>query len=121
VRTDPPPEISPNDRAERELLARLAALEGRAAVDVNGPINPATCGESSLEHQLKECIRISRAERKSRERLLAEARAGLPAKRRVWEEARAAILGTRDSVIREAQEACRLSEQTAREAAEADL
>jgi hypothetical protein len=119
VKVDPPPELSPRARRERELLERVERLEGRT-VDT-GPINPARCGETSYEHERKEAIRKARAHRKDLEQKVAEIKSGIPEQQADHEARREAIMAVKQAALLRADAAYHQAKQAAAADANAAL
>ncbi len=119
LRVDPPPELSPSEKREREVAERLAALEDKARPP--DPNRRRNATEWSRENQLKTELRIRLIERERKETEAREAADGTAARRDQYDAAKCAIEAAHNERFREAGEACTAARDASRKRLDDEL
>jgi hypothetical protein len=103
AKVDPPPELSPKERAERELVERITALEherdGRRQAAI-GPPEPF----NKERYFKREALRLFRAKREAAELTQREERAGLPKLWARFDKQTTAVLDKRNASLAAAEQ-----------------
>jgi len=108
LRCDPPPELSPSERKERELVERLDRLEGRQQALAAVPRFEPT--REAHENQMRDELRIRLIERDRLETEAREAADGTTARRDRFDQERRDIEARREKDEWAARDACRAQE-----------
>lgn len=114
AKIDPPPELSPRERQERELVERVEALEGKQ----RSPQVPYAFNRTAEErqHRRREALRLLRNRREAEAGSQREIEGGLPKQWQRWDRRVEEIKDKLGTAIEE----CRAGERAARETADAE-
>ena len=115
LKVDPPPELGPAERRERELVERLERLEGKDPPPIGAMLS---ASDFTRENRLKSELRIRLVERERKAVEVRELADGTAERRDQYDAARRAITEGRDRAQREARERCQLECEAAYERAE---
>lgn len=115
---DPPPELSPVQRADRELVERLEHLEGLSPPPA-GSIMSAS--DWTKENRLKGELRTRLIERQRKTTEACEAADGTALRRDQYDDRKRTIIAQRDAMQREARERAEAESDAATQLAEAEI
>ena len=118
LKVDPPPELSPAEQRERELVERLERLEGKDPPPIGAMLS---ASDFTRENRLKSELRIRLVERERKAVEVRELADGTADRREQFDERKRAILVQRDATQREERERAEARSDAATQRAIAEI